>query len=102
MDESGRRTPHEIDDSEFNIETDFAIEALATEIDPSLAQKEADLKWTGDGLIQLSDERYSTSLPGVFAGGDVARGPALVVEAVADGKGAAQAITDYLEEKGGK
>ena len=102
MDESGRRSPIEIDDSEFNIEADFAIEALATEIDPSLVQKEADLKWTGDRLIQISDEKYSTSWPGVFSGGDVARGPALVVEAVADGKGAAQAITDYLEGKGGR
>jgi len=99
-DESGRRQPKEISGSEFEIKVDFAIEALATEAEPSLKESEKSLQWTNHGLIEIGDETCSTSRLGVFAGGDIIRGPALVVEAVADGKKAAQAIADYVEKKG--
>ena len=98
-DGSGRRQPKEISGSEFEIKVDFAIEALATEAEPSLEESEKSFQWTKNGLIEISDETCGTSRLGVFAGGDIIRGPALVVEAVADGKKAAQAIADYLEKK---
>lgn len=99
-DDSGRRRPIEIRGSEFEIEADFSIETLATKTEPSLREAASSVKWTGDGLVEASKEILQTSIPAVFAGGDIIRGPALVVEAVADGKKAAQAIADYLEKKG--
>jgi len=48
------------------------------------------------GLIQADSETGRTSVPGIFAGGDIVRGPALVVNAVQDGKTAAKAIIAYV------
>ena len=45
------------------------------------------------------DENLMTSIPGVFAGGDAIRGEATVILAMGDGKRAAKAICDYIEEK---
>jgi len=44
----------------------------------------------------VDPESGKTSVEGIFAGGDIVRGPALVVQAVQDGKVAARAIKDYL------
>ncbi|MGD9139395.1 MAG: dihydropyrimidine dehydrogenase, partial [Desulfobacterales bacterium] len=49
-------------------------------------------------LIKTDGETGKTTVDGIFAGGDIVRGPALVVEAVQDGKLAAQAIKEYLEK----
>ena len=97
-DESGRRRPEEIQGSEFEMSFGVAIEALATEPDASLREI-ADLSWENKTL-SVSDANLQTSLPWVYAGGDIVRGPALVVEAVADGKKAAEAIAQHLEGKG--
>jgi len=97
-DDSGRRRPEEIQGSEFEMSFDVAIEALATEPEAGLREL-ADLSWD-DKTITVSDANLQTSLPWVYAGGDIIRGPALVVEAVADGKKAAEAIAQHLEGKG--
>jgi len=97
-DNSGRRRPKEIPGSESEMPFDVAIEALATQSDPAL-QELADIRWE-ENLVSASDETLQTSLPWIYAGGDIVRGPALVVEAVADGKKAAEAITQHLEGKG--
>ena len=97
-DESGRRRPEEIQGSEFEMPFDVAIEALATKPDADL-QEIGDLSWNGKTL-SVSDNDLQTSLPWVYGGGDIVRGPALVVEAVADGKRAAEAIAQHLEGKG--
>jgi NADPH-dependent glutamate synthase beta subunit-like oxidoreductase len=47
-------------------------------------------------LIKIDAATGQTSVPGIFAGGDIVRGPALVVQAVQDGKVAARAIKTYL------
>jgi len=49
-------------------------------------------------LIKVDPETGKTSVEGIFAGGDIVRGPALVVQAVQDGKVAARAIRDYLRK----
>jgi NADPH-dependent glutamate synthase beta subunit-like oxidoreductase len=49
-------------------------------------------------LIQVDSETGQTSVPGIFAGGDIVRGPALVVTAVQDGKVSARAIKAYLNK----
>ena len=97
-DDSGRRRPEEIPDSDFELPFDVAIEALATQPEPALKEM-AELSWDKN-TISASDTSLQTSTPWVFAGGDIVRGPALVVEAVADGKKAAQAIVEHLEGKG--
>jgi len=97
-DDTGRRRPQEIEGSEFEMPFDVAIEALATEPEAGLREL-ADLSWD-DKTITVSDANLQTSLPWIYAGGDIVRGPALVVEAVADGKRAAEAIAQHLEGKG--
>ena len=98
-DASGRRRPEEIPGSEFEIEVDLAVEALASKPEKGLRELSG-LSWNSASLVEISDETLQTSLPWVYSGGDIARGPALVVEAVADGKKAAQAITEHLNGKG--
>ena len=98
-DASGRRRPEEIPGTEFEITADFAIEALASRSEEGL-QDLAGISWNNAGLVEVSDETLQTSSPWVYSGGDITRGPALVVEAVADGKRAAQAIMEHLNGKG--
>ncbi len=97
-DASSRRRPEEIPGSDFEMPVDIAIEALATRPDPTLKEI-ASVTWENN-LISASEETRQTSIPWIYAGGDIIRGPALVVEAVADGKKAAQAIMEHLEGKG--
>ncbi len=97
-DDSGRRRPEEVPGSDYELSFDVAIEALATQPEPALKEI-SDLSWENNTL-SVSDTSLQTSLPWVYAGGDIVRGPALVVEAVADGKKAAQAIVEHLEGKG--
>jgi NADPH-dependent glutamate synthase beta subunit-like oxidoreductase len=47
-------------------------------------------------LIKVDPKTGQTSVKGIFAGGDIVRGPALVVTAVQDGKTAARAIKEFL------
>jgi NADPH-dependent glutamate synthase beta subunit-like oxidoreductase len=54
------------------------------------------VKLAGDNLIKVNPRTGRTSVRGIFAGGDIVRGPSLVVQAVADGKTAARAIRQYL------
>ncbi len=49
-----------------------------------------------NGLIQTKEDSLATSRPGVFAGGDLVRGPSTVVAAVADGMAAAKQINEFL------
>jgi glutamate synthase (NADPH/NADH) small chain len=92
-DASGRRSVKPIKGSEFTVETDVVILAVGQKPD------EAALKSFGvkvkDGLIEV-DKNYATSIKGVFAGGDAVNGGDTVVEAVAEGKKAAEAIDKYL------
>ncbi len=98
-DDSGRRRPEEIPGTEFELPADMAIEALATRPEPALKETASGLAWKNN-LISAAEGTGETSLPWVYAGGDIVRGPALVVEAVADGKKAARAIMEHLEGKG--
>ena len=98
-DASGRRRPEEIPGSDFKMPIDMAIEALATRPEPAFRET-VDVRWE-NGLISASEETGQTSQPWIYAGGDIVRGPALVVEAAADGKKAAQAIMEPLRREGG-
>lgn len=95
-DTSGRRKPRPIPDSEFAIPADVIL--IAFGFDPVPFPRWSDLSeievndWGG----VVVDENQMTNLPGVFAGGDLSRGPSLVVNAVRDGRIAAAGIDHYL------
>lgn len=98
-DASGRRRPVPVEGEDFDLEVDVAINALGTRANPLLTATAPDLKLNRWGNIE-ADENGRTSLPGVFAGGDIIRGGATVILAMGDGKRAAAAIEEYLAAKG--
>ncbi|HTL56013.1 MAG TPA: NADPH-dependent glutamate synthase [Candidatus Limnocylindrales bacterium] len=94
-DSSGRARPVPVPDSEFVIPCDMVVVAIGTRANPLLTATCPDLKLNKWGNI-IVDEQGMTSLPGVFAGGDIVRGAATVILAMGDGKRAGKAIHDYL------
>ena len=96
-DSSGRRRPIAIADSEFEIPCRVVIEAIGTRANPLLTRDTPQLKLGPRGYIEV-DSRGMTSMPGVFAGGDIVRGGASVILAMGDGKSAASSIHRFLTE----
>lgn len=97
-DEEGRRRPVPVDNSRFFIETDMVIIAIGQKPNPIIQRTTKGLKTTKWGTLVV-DEDGAASIPGIFAGGDIARGGATVIQAVADGKRAARSIDQYLRNK---
>ncbi|HWH72047.1 MAG TPA: NADPH-dependent glutamate synthase [Candidatus Sulfotelmatobacter sp.] len=94
-DASGRARPVVIPGSEFVIPCDVVVVAIGTKANPLLTATCPDLKLNKWGNI-IADENGMTSLPGVFAGGDIVRGAATVILAMGDGKRAAKSMDQYL------
>jgi len=96
-DASGRRRPQPIESSAYDLDMDIVVEAIgqesAEEINEILPGVEL-----RNGLIQTKENSLATSRPGVFAGGDLVRGPSMVVAAVADGMAAAKEIEQFLQK----
>lgn len=95
----GRRVPVKIPDSEFSINIDMAIPAVSQYSDLPFVTK-AELDITEWGTFVVDHTTQMTTMRGVFAGGDVARGSDVVITAIADGKNAARSIDKYLGGKG--
>ena len=74
----------------------MAIEAIGNRPAADSPRWYPRVKTDAKKLIQIKPKTGQTSVKGIFAGGDIVRGPALVVQAVADGKRAAAAIQRYL------
>ncbi len=92
-DASGRQSVEAIEGSAFTVKTDLVIKALG--YDPEelpTAFNEPELTLTGWGTLKVNPHSFETSLPGVFAAGDIVRGASLVVWAIRDGRDAAAAI----------
>jgi len=94
-DSSGRRRPEPIEGSAWTLEAGAVIEAIGNR--PDRADWSGLVKTDGNGLILAKPKSRKTSAKTIFAGGDIVRGPALVVEAVQDGKLAARAIAGSLK-----
>jgi len=94
-DESGRRRPVVIEGSEHDVECDVVVVAVGVRANPLLTAACPELKLNKWGYIEV-DETLQTSIPGVFAGGDIVRGGATVILAMGDGKQAAGGIDAYL------
>jgi NADPH-dependent glutamate synthase beta subunit-like oxidoreductase len=97
-DESGRRRPVEIRGAEWIMDADVVIEAIGNKAPDGSSEWYPNVKIDGKKLIKADPETGQTSVAGIFAGGDIVRGPALVVQAVQDGKVAARAIKEYLKK----
>ncbi|MBN1795018.1 MAG: NADPH-dependent glutamate synthase [Candidatus Omnitrophica bacterium] len=97
-DASGRRRPVPIKGSEYTIELDSAVMGIGTRANPLLTSATPALTLNKWGYIVV-DENHMTSLPGVFAGGDIVTGSATVIEAMATGKLAAASIDAYIQNK---
>lgn len=99
LDASGRRRPVPKKGETITLQADFIIPAISQSPDFSfISEAEADL--TEGGMFKIDQDTQMTSLPGVFGGGDVVRGPNVAIEAIADGKQAARTIDKYLGGNG--
>jgi glutamate synthase (NADPH/NADH) small chain len=94
-DASGRRSPVAIKDSNYVLEVDEVIMAIGQGPNPLIHQTTPDLEVNRRGNI-VADENGATSMPGVYAGGDIVTGAATVISAMGAGKRAAAAIDEYL------
>ena len=97
-DDSGRRRPQNIEGSEWTMDADVVIEAIGNIAPENSPQWYPNIDIDDKKLIKADAETGKTSVDGIFAGGDIVRGPALVVQAVQDGKVAARSIKEYLEK----
>ncbi|WP_413205205.1 NADPH-dependent glutamate synthase [Rhodospirillum sp. A1_3_36] len=96
-DEQGRRKPIPLDEF-VEMECDTVIYALGTNANPIVPKSTPGLDLTKWGYIVADGETQATTLPGVFAGGDIVTGGATVILAMGAGRRAAQAIARYLED----
>lgn len=92
VDSSGRRSPVEFSGSQWRLDADAVIEAAGAEAESSIPDWFSGLKMDKKRLIVVDPDTNETSTSRVFAGGDITRGPALIVDAIADGKNAARTI----------
>jgi glutamate synthase (NADPH/NADH) small chain len=97
-DASGRCSVKAIAGSEFTIEVDNVIPALGTKANELLTTNVKGLKLNRRGYIEADPETGETSIPGIFAGGDISTGAATVIAAMGAGKKSAAAIDRYLKK----
>ena len=94
-DDSGRRRPVPVKDSTYTLQTDLAIVAVGTNANPVLLESTPGMTLNKWGYIQ-ADEFGETTLPNVFAGGDIVSGAATVILAMGAGRTSAKAIARRL------
>ena len=99
FDSEGRRKPRPVEGEEVVISADMVIPAVSQHSDlPFISKDEVEVtQW---GTLVTEQETLMTRIRGVFAGGDVVRGPDVAIQAIADGKKAAQSIDCYLGGSG--
>ncbi|HSB70527.1 MAG TPA: NADPH-dependent glutamate synthase [Candidatus Methylomirabilis sp.] len=95
-DASGRRAPIEQAGTNFVIPVETVIYALGTRANPIIARSTPGLKTNQWGYIDVDPETGMSSLPGVFAGGDIVTGSATVILALGAGRRAAKGMLKYL------
>jgi glutamate synthase (NADPH/NADH) small chain len=98
-DASGRRRPVPVAGSEFTTEVDLVVVAVGQSPNPLILQTTEGLKAGKWGNVEADMETMATSLPGVYAGGDIVRGGATVILAMGDGRIAAAEMDAYLKKQ---
>lgn len=95
-DESGRRRPIPVKDSNFIIQADTVIIAVGTSANPIIKDTTPGLKTTPQGYFIVDEKTGATSIVGVYAGGDIATGEATVISAMAAAQRSSIAINEFL------
>lgn len=95
-DESGRRRPLPVKGEYFDLEADVMIMAIGTRANPLLPSTVPGLELNRRGYIEVSEETMGTSIPGVYAGGDIVTGSATVIEGMGSGKIAAASMDAFM------
>ena len=98
-DESGRRRPVEIENSEYVVDVDAVVMSIGTSPNPLIRSTTEGLETDRRGCIIVKDDSGLTSREGVYAGGDAVTGAATVILAMGAGKSSAKAIDEYLKNK---
>ncbi len=96
FDDEGRFRPQFDELRTMHLEADSVILAIGQQADLSFLKEEDGVALTRAGTIAIDAETLATSAPGIYAGGDVAFGPRIAIEAVANGKRAARSIHEFL------
>lgn len=99
-DASGRQSVTAAAGDTYELRADLIVEALGFEAeDLSSLWHAPNLKHTTTGTLAIAQKSFETTIPGVFAAGDIVRGASLVVWAIKDGRDAASAIHRHLQLK---
>jgi len=95
-DASGRRSPIPKKGSEHMLDVDMVVYALGTSANPIIAQSTPGLKVNRWGYIEIDEVTGMTSVPGLFAGGDIVTGSATVILAMGAGRRAARGMLHHM------
>lgn len=98
-DSSGRRRPVPIEGSEFIIDVDTVVVSVGVSPNPLIPAALPEVNCTDWGTIIVDKETMQSSVPEIFAGGDIVRGGATVILAMGDGRKAAAGMHKYIQEK---
>lgn len=97
-DASGRRSPVVIEGSETTIDVDTVVVSVGVSPNPLIPNSQPDLNTTRWGTLVVNEETLQTSIPDIFAGGDIVRGGATVILAMGDGRRAAAAMHKWISD----
>ena len=97
-DSTGRRSPIEVEGSEFTLDVDCVIMSIGTSPNPLIKDTTEGLEVNRRGGIVVHEDTGLTSREGVYAGGDAVTGAATVILAMGAGKTAAKAIDEYINK----
>ncbi len=95
-DASGRRSPVVIEGSETTIDVDTVIVSVGVSPNPLIPNSLPDLNTTRWGTLVVDEQTLQTSIPDLFAGGDIVRGGATVILAMGDGRRAAESMDNWI------
>ncbi len=98
-DSSGRRRPVPVEGSEYTIDATVVVVAVGVSPNPLIPNSVEGLEVSKWGTIEVVKDKMQSSIPNVFAGGDIVRGGATVILAMGDGRKAAKNMDIYLQEK---
>ncbi|MBN2236969.1 MAG: FAD-dependent oxidoreductase, partial [Bacteroidales bacterium] len=98
-DASGRRRPVPIEGSEYEMEVDLVVVSVGVSPNPLIPQSLPGLKVSRWGTILVDENQMQSSIPELFAGGDIVRGGATVILAMGDGRKAAEGIHTFLSNR---
>ena len=98
-DASGRRSPIPVEGKTLTLDVDLVIVAVGVSPNPLIPSSVDGLEVTRKGTIAVNEESLQSTLPILFAGGDIVRGGATVILAMSDGRRAAKGIHEFLSNQ---